>query len=267
MLIATFGPTTGWAGKSISFEHGRFSLEGHGQISAANVLNYDSQGHLIWANDDLRELVQQTLPPAPPAPPPVVTPRPTTEVREKVPPLPVTPPADSHTPQTVSPPLTTNIWKQGHEDMRPPIMDDRPKSKPPKQPATVADVFKRGTEFAERIISTTWMEAVPRWSGYVNLNSSAGTMAQIHPQADGIGLVLRCRGDHLPATLLTELPVASLKGYKGANARWLDGRTHPYENKGGPAIAFLIPDEVEDLGDDAQEWQDIVRFLEYAETL
>ena len=111
------------------------------------------------------------------------------------------------------------------------------------------------------------MKAVARWSGYVNLNSSAGTMAQIHPQADGIGLVLRCEGDHLPATVLTKFPITSLNGYTGANARWLDGRTPPYENKGGEAVAFLIPDEVEDLGDDAREWQDIVRFLEYAETL
>ena len=28
MLIATFGPTTGWVGKAITFEDGQFVLEG-----------------------------------------------------------------------------------------------------------------------------------------------------------------------------------------------------------------------------------------------
>jgi hypothetical protein len=35
MLVATFGPTTEWVGKTISFENERFLLEGHGAISAA----------------------------------------------------------------------------------------------------------------------------------------------------------------------------------------------------------------------------------------
>lgn len=66
MLIATFGPSTGWAGKTIDYESGVFTLEGQGQISASNVLSYDRQGHLEWAYGGLREWVaaeaQQTRP-------------------------------------------------------------------------------------------------------------------------------------------------------------------------------------------------------------
>jgi type II secretory pathway pseudopilin PulG len=48
MLIATFGPTTAWDGKTIKYEDGRFILEGWGQISPEAVLGYDGQGHLAW---------------------------------------------------------------------------------------------------------------------------------------------------------------------------------------------------------------------------
>ena len=54
MLIATFGPTTGWSGKTITFENEQFILDGHGPISAADVMTYDSQGHLIWATEGTR---------------------------------------------------------------------------------------------------------------------------------------------------------------------------------------------------------------------
>lgn len=59
MLIATFGPTTAWAGKSITYENGLFSLEGLGPLSAADVLAHDSQGHISWAYAGLREWVQR----------------------------------------------------------------------------------------------------------------------------------------------------------------------------------------------------------------
>jgi len=66
MVIATFGPTTGWAGKTINYEDGRFALEGVGPLTAADVLTYDRQGHLEWAYGGLREWVeteaQQTRP-------------------------------------------------------------------------------------------------------------------------------------------------------------------------------------------------------------
>ena len=54
MLIATFGTTTGWAGKTISFENEQFVLEGHGPITAADVMEYDRQSQLVWANEGTR---------------------------------------------------------------------------------------------------------------------------------------------------------------------------------------------------------------------
>jgi len=59
MVIATFGPSTGWVGRTITYEDGRFTLEGQGPISAADVLTYDRQGHIFWAYAGLREWVQQ----------------------------------------------------------------------------------------------------------------------------------------------------------------------------------------------------------------
>jgi len=57
MLVATFGPSTGWAGKTITFEDDHFVLEGHGPITAHDVMEYDSQGNLVWANDGTRAWV------------------------------------------------------------------------------------------------------------------------------------------------------------------------------------------------------------------
>jgi|GEM_PF-997488 len=54
MIIATFAPSTGWAGRTISFESGQFLLEGHGPIAATDVMEYDRQGHLVWANAGTR---------------------------------------------------------------------------------------------------------------------------------------------------------------------------------------------------------------------
>ena len=59
MLVATFGPTTGWSGKTITYESDVFTLEGHGAITAADVLSYDEQGQLVWAYEGLREWVQE----------------------------------------------------------------------------------------------------------------------------------------------------------------------------------------------------------------
>lgn len=57
MLIATFGPTTGWAGKTITREGDTFILQDHGPISAEAVMGYDQQGHLVWGNDGTRGCV------------------------------------------------------------------------------------------------------------------------------------------------------------------------------------------------------------------
>ena len=40
MDIATFGPSTGWAGRTITFDSGQFRLAGHGPITAADVLEH-----------------------------------------------------------------------------------------------------------------------------------------------------------------------------------------------------------------------------------
>ena len=72
MLIATFGPTTGWVGKTITCEGAQFVLEDHGPLTAGQVATYDRQGHLVWARDDLRTWVHALAEQAGPA----TTPRP-----------------------------------------------------------------------------------------------------------------------------------------------------------------------------------------------
>ena len=54
MLVATFGPTTGWVGKTITWDGTQFVLEGYGRVPAAALFDYEQQGHLRWAFPDLR---------------------------------------------------------------------------------------------------------------------------------------------------------------------------------------------------------------------
>jgi ABC-type transport system involved in multi-copper enzyme maturation permease subunit len=56
-LIATFGPTTGWVGKVITYDHRGFIIGGVGGVSAQGVLFYDEQGQIEWANDGMRDWV------------------------------------------------------------------------------------------------------------------------------------------------------------------------------------------------------------------
>jgi hypothetical protein len=72
MNIATFGPTTAWVGKTITYDDGRFVLEDVGEITAQAVVQYDRQGHLGWAYDGLRDWAYEMAgepAPAPAAPP------------------------------------------------------------------------------------------------------------------------------------------------------------------------------------------------------
>ena len=55
--LATFGPSTGWVGKVITRQGDTFILEGHGPISAAAIMEYDRQGHLLWPFDGMRAWV------------------------------------------------------------------------------------------------------------------------------------------------------------------------------------------------------------------
>ena len=52
MLVATFGPTTAWQGKTIDHDGAGFVLQDHGPIDAAGVLDYDRQGHLQWVSEE-----------------------------------------------------------------------------------------------------------------------------------------------------------------------------------------------------------------------
>ena len=57
MLIATFGPSTGWVGKTISYEGDQFILEDHGPLTAQQVLSYDDAGQLEWPYAGMRAWV------------------------------------------------------------------------------------------------------------------------------------------------------------------------------------------------------------------
>lgn len=57
MLVATFGPSTAWAGRTITSDNGSFMLQGHGPVSAADVMEYDRLGHLIWPDEGTRAWV------------------------------------------------------------------------------------------------------------------------------------------------------------------------------------------------------------------
>jgi len=54
MLVATFGPSTSWAGRGITYENGQFTLEGYGLIPVAGLLDYDRRGQLTWMSPELR---------------------------------------------------------------------------------------------------------------------------------------------------------------------------------------------------------------------
>ena len=135
------------------------------------------------------------------------------------------------------------------------------------QSASIEEVFGNRAEFANRIVKIGAMEECGKLSQYVNLSfARKKNIAQIHPQDNGIALVLRSIKEDLPKTSFAEIPVASLKGRKGRNAAWLDGVGKTFKRK-GPAIAFLIPDEVDELDDNGKEWQEVVELLDHAKTL
>ena len=57
MLVATFGPATGWEGREIIWDVDRFILVGYGYVPAAGVLDYDRLAQLVWASPELRPWV------------------------------------------------------------------------------------------------------------------------------------------------------------------------------------------------------------------
>lgn len=66
MLVATLGPSAEGAGRVISYEDGRFTLEGFGPITPRAVLDYDRQGQLLWASEGTRAWVSSLTVTAPP---------------------------------------------------------------------------------------------------------------------------------------------------------------------------------------------------------
>lgn len=133
--------------------------------------------------------------------------------------------------------------------------------------ASVEEIFGDRSEFANRIIKIGAMQECAKLSQYVNLSTARDkNVAQIHPHENGIALVLKSINEDLPKTSFAEIQVALLKGHKGTNAAWLEGVDSRFERK-GPAIAFLIPDEVDELDDNGKEWREIVNLLNHAKTL
>lgn len=59
VLIATFGSTTAWAGRAITFDNQQFVLGEHGAITATAVADYARLGQLEWAYDGLQDWVVQ----------------------------------------------------------------------------------------------------------------------------------------------------------------------------------------------------------------
>ena len=55
MLVAAFGPATGWAGRQITWDGTRFVLAGHGPITAAGLVEYDRLGQLQWTSVEVRD--------------------------------------------------------------------------------------------------------------------------------------------------------------------------------------------------------------------
>lgn len=57
MPIATFAASTQWAGTGITWNGRDFVLDGHGPVAPQDVMHYDSQGWLVWADEGTRAWV------------------------------------------------------------------------------------------------------------------------------------------------------------------------------------------------------------------
>ena len=59
LVVADFKSKTGGASREIVIdEHDHFILDGHGQVTAQQILEWDRQGLLSWLNADSRDLVK-----------------------------------------------------------------------------------------------------------------------------------------------------------------------------------------------------------------
>jgi hypothetical protein len=102
MIVATFNATTGWAGRSITWQDDRLILDGHGVITTADVMEYDRQGHLDWPSEEMRSWAAARLSweQAVVTPAAVATPEAASAAVTATPVTPVTPTMEAHRPFT-----------------------------------------------------------------------------------------------------------------------------------------------------------------------
>jgi hypothetical protein len=62
MLVATFAPSSEWAGTCVTCEGKSFMVEGRGPTTAAALMGYDRKGELVWATDGTRAWVGSLTP-------------------------------------------------------------------------------------------------------------------------------------------------------------------------------------------------------------
>jgi hypothetical protein len=55
--VATLSQISGGTPQQIVYEDGRFTLEGHGEVSAQDIVDLETRGKLEWAYSGLREWV------------------------------------------------------------------------------------------------------------------------------------------------------------------------------------------------------------------
>jgi hypothetical protein len=54
VLVGTLRPADGQPGRKITYDAGAFALEGHGAVGTDDVIEYDRQGRLEWADEGTR---------------------------------------------------------------------------------------------------------------------------------------------------------------------------------------------------------------------
>jgi hypothetical protein len=242
MIVATFGPSTAWVGKTITFDDGRFTLEDLGQIEPHAVVDYDRQGHLQWAYDGLREwayeLAGQALPQPAPAAPAVGVEATPADAPMATAPLTTAPvvAAPSAGPAPVTPAATQDMTPATATDAPRPIASDvAPHLAPPTAPVAPAETSAEAAAPAESGVGAAQAQAAeasaaerpagdrnPRrvWfvlGGVVVLALLVGIVAAGGRLRDGLGVAFTL----VAIVAVVALVVALVR--PGALGRWLPG--------------------------------------------
>jgi hypothetical protein len=236
MLIATFGPSTAWVGKTISYDDGQFMLEDVGQVTAQAVAEYDRQGHLAWAYDGLREWAYQVA--GLPAPVPAPAPEATTAAAAATaaPVAPVTPTIQV---ADVAPHVTSPVTPPTMPPVMPPAPPDASQTYAPTEPVQPAAAGDPGAGPAPSATpepadtpapaATTAPAATPPAAGgksrgawlviasVVILALLIGVVAAGGRLRDGVGIAFML----LAVVAVVALIVAAVK--PGAVSRWFPG--------------------------------------------